>query len=184
MASIEATGSPTAVRSRLLVSDEKPLIDSTACVHKISMADGELLRLTRVGSVRLKVLARGMKMTATLTEVYLVPRLAKKIISYGKLERKGFALLYNGKKRALARRSDGTVAINSTVLYVETTATHGRHSAGDATVAALEARVINADADGAHEASLLRWHQRPGHLAFDTIGRMARDLASGIRLTN
>ena len=82
------------------------------------MADGELLRLTRVGSVRLKVLARGMKMTATLTEVYLVPRLAKKIISYGKLESKGFALVYDGNKRALARRSDGTFAIVGNVLYV------------------------------------------------------------------
>ena len=96
--------------------------------------------------------------------------------------------MYNGDKRALARRSDGTVvfevAIDSTVLYVETATTRGRHSAKDAIMAALEARAMDADADDVHKASLLRWHQRLGHLAFDTIERIARDLASGIRLTS
>lgn len=96
-----------------------------------------------------------MKMTVTLTEVYLAPRLAKDIVSYGKLESKGFELVYDGNKRALARRSDGTVAIDSNVLYIETTATRGMHSAGDAIMAALEERAMDADADGAHEAWLL-----------------------------
>uniref|UniRef100_A0AAV1UMW7 Uncharacterized protein n=1 Tax=Peronospora matthiolae TaxID=2874970 RepID=A0AAV1UMW7_9STRA len=174
--------------SRHLVNDESLLIDSTACVYEIAMADGESLRLTRVGSVRLEVLARGLKVTVTLTKVYLAPRLAKNIVSYGKLERKGFALVYDGNKRALARRSDGTVvfdvAIDSNVLYVKTTATRERHRAGDAIVAALEARAMDGDADDMHEASLLHWHQRLGHLAFDTIERMARDPSSGIRLTS
>ena len=53
-------------------------------------------------------------------------------LSYEKLERKGFALVFNDDKRALARRSDGTVvfdvAIDSNVLYVETTPTRARHS--------------------------------------------------------
>lgn len=144
------------------MNDESLLIDSTACVYEIAMEDGESLRLTRVGSVRLEVLARGVKVTVTLTEVYIAPRLAKNIVSYGKLESKGFALVYDGNKRALARRSDGTVvfdvAIDSNVLYVETTATRERHRAGDAIVAALEARAMDGDADDMHEASLLHWH--------------------------
>ena len=74
--------------------------------------------MTHVGSVRLEDLAHGRKMTVTLTEVYLEPRLAKNIVSYGKLESKGFALVYDGNKRALARRSVGTFAIDSNVLYV------------------------------------------------------------------
>ena len=150
--------------SRHLVNDESLLIDSTACVYEIAMADGESLRLTRVGSVRLEVLARGVKMTVTLTEVYLAPRLEKNIISYGKLESKGFALVYDGNKRALAWRSNGTVvfdvAIDSNVLYVKSTVTRGRHSAGDAIMAALEARSMDGDADDMHETSLLQWHQR------------------------
>ena len=46
------------------------------------MADGESLRLTRVGNVRLETLARDMKMNVTLTEVFLVPHPAKNIFSY------------------------------------------------------------------------------------------------------
>ena len=95
--------------------------------------------------------------------------------------------MYNGDKRALARRSDGTavfdVTIDSNMRYVETATTRGRQSAKDAIMAALEARAMNADAEDVHEASLLHWHQRLGHLAFDTIERIARDPASGIRLT-
>ena len=66
--------------SRHLVNDESLLINITDCSHEIAMTDGESLRLTRVGSVRLEVLVRGMKMTATLTEVYLASRMAKNIV--------------------------------------------------------------------------------------------------------
>ena len=38
--------------SRHLVNDESLLIEPAACIHEIAMADGESLRLTRVGSVR------------------------------------------------------------------------------------------------------------------------------------
>ena len=67
--------------SRHLVYDESLFIDSTVCVHEKSMTDGESLRLTRVGNVRLEVLARGRKKNVTLTEVYIAPRLAKYIFS-------------------------------------------------------------------------------------------------------
>ena len=79
--------------SRHLVNDESLLIDSTTCVHEISMADGESLRLTRVENVCLEVLARGRKKNVTLNEAYLALRLAKKIVSYGKLKSKGFDLV-------------------------------------------------------------------------------------------
>ena len=81
----------------------------------------------RVVKVRLQALPRGIKMNVTLTEVYLALRLAKNIVSYGKMEIKGFALVDDGEKRALSRRRDGTfmidVAINRKVLYNETTET-------------------------------------------------------------
>ena len=64
-----------------------------------------------------------------------------------------------GDKLSLARLSDGTivfnVAIDSNVLYLETTATRGMHSAEDAIMAALEARAMDADANDVQEASLL-----------------------------
>ena len=145
--------------SRHLVNDESLLIGSTACVHEIAMADGESLQLTCIKNMRLEVFALDMKIDVTLTEVCLAPRLTKNIVLYGKLEIKGFALVYDSNKRALARCSDGTfvfdVAINSSVLYVETTATRGRHNAEDAIMDSLEARAMDADAEGVHESSLL-----------------------------
>uniref|UniRef100_A0AAV1ULP9 GAG-pre-integrase domain-containing protein n=1 Tax=Peronospora matthiolae TaxID=2874970 RepID=A0AAV1ULP9_9STRA len=51
-------------------------------------------------------------------------------------------------------------------------------------MAALEAYSTGNNADDPHESSLLHWHQRLGHLAFDTIERMARDPKSGHRLSS
>uniref|UniRef100_A0AAV1T9S2 Uncharacterized protein n=1 Tax=Peronospora matthiolae TaxID=2874970 RepID=A0AAV1T9S2_9STRA len=174
--------------SRHLVNDESLLL-KLACSHEVAMADGESLHLTRVCSVRLEVLARGAEAVVTLTGEYLAPRLAKNIVSYGKLANKGFALVHSGERRSLARCRDGAVAfdvtIDSNVLYVVTKATRDKEGAGgDTIMAALEAHATETNVDEPHEASLLYWHQRLGHLAFDTIERMARDPASGIRLSN
>ena len=73
------------------MNDESRLIDETTCAHKIVMADGESLRLMRVGSVRLEVLARCEDDCDV--EVYLVSRLAKNIVSYGELEGNRFVLM-------------------------------------------------------------------------------------------
>ena len=89
------------------------------------MAYGVPLQLSRCGSVRLNVIPNGAEATVTLTDVYLAPFLAKNNVSYGELERKGFALVYDGDKRSLARRSDGAVAFDvgmeSNMLHVRTT---------------------------------------------------------------
>ena len=134
------------------------------------------------------IIGRGVESTVMLTDVYLAPRLAKNIVSYGKLERKGFTLVYDGEKRALARRSDGVIAFDasmaSNVLYVEMTATHDRHGAGEAIMATLEADATTDVASDVQEGTLMHFHQRFGHLAFDTIERMARVPASGVRLTS
>ena len=105
------------------MNDEKLLNDSTVCSREIAMADGKTLHLTRVGSVRLEVIARGVESIVTLTDMYMAPRLEKNIVSYGKLESKGFALTYDKKRRTFARRSDGAVAFDvvmkSNVLHVK-----------------------------------------------------------------
>ena len=107
----------------------------------------------------------------------------------GKLEIKGFFLVHDGDKSSLARRSDGAVAfdiaIDSNVLYGVTTARRDKEGAsGDAIMAALEAHAMETNADEPHQALLLQWHQRLGHLAFHTIERMARDPASSICLSS
>ena len=167
------------------MDDESPLIDSTACVHEIAMADGESLRLTRVGSVCLEVLARGTKMTVMLTKVYLAPRLAENIVSYGNLESKGFALVCEGTNalwRGAAMVQSRSTSRSTATCCMLRRQRHAGDSAGDVIMAALEEREMDADTEDGHEASLLHWHQRLGHLAFDMIVHMARGPASGIRL--
>ena len=68
------------------MSDDLLVTDLTACSYQISMADRAALRLTRVASVHIKVLARGDEVTVTLKKVYLAPRLAKNIVSYEKVK--------------------------------------------------------------------------------------------------
>ena len=84
--------------SQHLVNDETLLIDSAACDHEIVMVGDESLHPTQVCNVRLKVKARGVESTVMLTDVYPAPRPAKIIVSHGKLERKVFALVYDGEK--------------------------------------------------------------------------------------
>uniref|UniRef100_A0AAV1UJY9 GAG-pre-integrase domain-containing protein n=1 Tax=Peronospora matthiolae TaxID=2874970 RepID=A0AAV1UJY9_9STRA len=152
--------------SRHLINDESLLLKSTACSHEIAMADGESLHLTRVGSVRLDVLAHGAEEVVKLTDVYLAPRLAKNTVSYGKLVNKGFALVHSGHNRSLTRPRATRKVQAATRSW------------------RLEAHATEPNADEPYEASLLHWHQRLGHLVFDTIERMVRDPASGNRLSN
>ena len=49
--------------SRHLVNDEAILFDSKDCNHTCNMANGEMLVLTKVGSVRLQVIATGFERT-------------------------------------------------------------------------------------------------------------------------
>uniref|UniRef100_A0AAV1VBL6 Uncharacterized protein n=1 Tax=Peronospora matthiolae TaxID=2874970 RepID=A0AAV1VBL6_9STRA len=106
------------------------------------MAYCESMQLTIVDSVRLKVIARGFEIIVTLMDAYLEPRLAKNIFLHDKIDIKAFALVYDGEKCALSRRSEGVftfdVAMESYVISVFRPENHGKHSAGDATIAVLE----------------------------------------------
>ena len=106
------------------------------------MADGVSLQLSRCGSVRLNVTANGEEATVTHTDIYLAPRLAKNIVSYGKLEQEKLELVYYGDKRWLAQSSDGTVAFDvvmeRNVLHVQTTTTkRQQEQASNAIMAAI-----------------------------------------------
>ena len=89
--------------SRHLVSDSTLLIEARDCKEECHLAGGETVRLSRVGNVVLTVLAKGRHTNVTLTDVFLATELARNIMSYGKLERKGFGLFYDGTTRGLAR---------------------------------------------------------------------------------
>ena len=62
--------------------------------------------------MRLSIIARSVESTVMLTDVQLAPRLGMNIVSYVNLEIKGFDLVYDGEKIALARHSDGAIAFD------------------------------------------------------------------------
>ena len=110
--------------SRHLVNDSTLLMEARDYKEECHLAGGETVRLSRVGNVVLTVLAKGRQKNVTLTDVFLAPELVRNIMSYGKLERKGFDLDYDGTTRGLARRRVGEVAFDVmmryNVLYVRT----------------------------------------------------------------
>ncbi|CAH0519357.1 unnamed protein product [Peronospora belbahrii] len=116
--------------SRHLVNDVTLIQGIVICGHEVYMADGESLKLTKHGSVRLAVIANGEEKTIKLPDVYLASQLTRHIISYGILEEKGFGLVYNGSSRALVRRSDNAitfdVSMHTNVLYVQKSVTEAR----------------------------------------------------------
>uniref|UniRef100_A0AAV1UPH6 Retrovirus-related Pol polyprotein from transposon TNT 1-94-like beta-barrel domain-containing protein n=1 Tax=Peronospora matthiolae TaxID=2874970 RepID=A0AAV1UPH6_9STRA len=78
--------------SRHLVNDDRLLIDAEICSDVVSLDHNEEVGLSKVGSVRLSVVANGQEKTVKLTNVYYSPSLARNIISYGKLDQKGYSL--------------------------------------------------------------------------------------------
>lgn len=173
-----------------LVNNPTLLQNARDCEEKCHLADGETIRLSRVGNVVLRVLAKGKQQTVTLTEVFLAPELARNIMSYGKLERKGFGLVYDGTTRSLARRRNGEVAFDVlmkfNVLYVRTVESERvTQTPNDVLMAILMREESSDDTDAdVQTGSLLHFYQRLGHLAYDNIERMAKDPASGIKLTD
>ncbi|KAL0587273.1 hypothetical protein ABG067_003124 [Albugo candida] len=65
--------------SRHFVNAASMIHDAEECDKEISMADGESLKITSVGSVRSQVVADGEERTVTLTDVYLEAQLAHNI---------------------------------------------------------------------------------------------------------
>uniref|UniRef100_A0AAV1TEW2 Integrase catalytic domain-containing protein n=1 Tax=Peronospora matthiolae TaxID=2874970 RepID=A0AAV1TEW2_9STRA len=134
-------------------------------------------------------MAGGKERTVKLTEVYIATELERDIVSYGKLELKGFGLVYDGATRSLANRSNGEVAfyltMENNLLYVKTVETsHLRSMPSDVLMAILAEEGAAESSFGVQSGTLMHFHQRLGHLPFDTVERMAKDPASGIKLTD
>lgn len=84
--------------------------DAEECDKEISMADGESLKITSVGSVRSQVVADGEERTVTLTDVYLEAQLAHNIVSYRCLRRR---VLGSCRVDKVTCKCDGAIASTS-----------------------------------------------------------------------
>lgn len=70
------------------------LENSRDCHNECMLPDGQSLRVTKVEYVLLQVTVAGTACIVYLTDVHLALSVMRNIISYGKLENKGFKLMY------------------------------------------------------------------------------------------
>ncbi|CAI5723649.1 unnamed protein product [Peronospora farinosa] len=188
--------------SRHLVNDLSLLINPEDCRGECLTAasDGDVLRVTKQGSVDIKVVALGVMKTIRLLEVqyaacppiglWMRPvNLERNIISYGKLEAKGCVLEYRGGGRVLTSGSKGAPIMNvdriNNVLVVKVLGHRAKvmGMSKEIMVAAINSTEYESDSD-VQRGTLMHFHRRLGHLCFDTIIKMAKDPASCIKLTD
>ncbi|CAI5739083.1 unnamed protein product [Peronospora destructor] len=170
--------------SRHLVNDMALLEDARECDDQCVVADRKTLRLIMVGSVVLHVMAYGTASVIRLTDVYYSPLITRNIVPCGKLELKGYGLKYKDNCRALISLTTGNcvfdVAMCNNVLVLETQSV----KVNKGMVGTVMAAIDEATREGVHVGTLMYFHQCFGHLAYDTIERMASESSSGIRLTD
>ncbi|KAG3061839.1 hypothetical protein PC121_g12821 [Phytophthora cactorum] len=146
-----------------------------------------MVRVTKVRAVELRTVVDGKEVVVDLTEVYYSDNLADNIISYGILEERDVFLERHDGKSYAVPQSDKMrvfeVHRRNNVLMIDVMGEKTKEARVRVVNAAV--RELNTVIDEAvTETTLLVLHQRLGHLAYDTIERMADAAGSGIRLTD
>ena len=180
---------------RHLINDLSLLEDAVDCNTECFTAasDSEPLRITKQGSVMIRVKALGLTKTIRLLDVQYASNLECNIISFGKLESKGCILEYREGRRVMVSQSGGLPIMDvdriNSVLVVEvfngatTNGSHGFGSPREAIMTVVD-DIKSSTRNDAQHGTLFYFHNCLGHLCYDTIIKMARDPASGIKLTD
>lgn len=152
-------------------------------------SDGGVLRITKCGSVDIKVVVLGVVKSIRLLDVQYAENLEQNIISYGKLEAKGCVLEYRGRRCVLISGFGDAPVINverNNNVFVVTVM-----GPGDGVLKLPQAGMVSVPNSSEYESNLdvqcgtlMHIHRCLGHLCYDTIIKMAKDPASGIRLTD
>ena len=169
--------------------------DVVDCNHEFFTAasDEGPLRITKQGSAMIRFKKLGSINTIRLLDVQYNSNLGRNIISFGLLEKKGCVLEYREGRRILVSHPGGSPIMDvdriNDVLIVnvyDDILTDTFHVCGSPLEAVIA--ILNGDGDGnktnVRHMSLLQFHRRLGHLCYDTIVKMVRDPASGIKLTD
>ena len=70
------------------------------------LPDNQVLRITHKGSTTLQVEIDGTKQKVKLTNVYFAPKLARNLISFGELEKRGCILSYEANQKFITRNGE------------------------------------------------------------------------------
>lgn len=145
--------------------------------------------MTKQGSVDIKVVALGVVNTIRLLYVQYAANLERNIISYGKLEAKGYLLEYRGGRRVLCFGVGGVsvliVGCNQNVLVVAVTKSNNTASSisREAKMAVINSPEYES-CSNIQSGTLMHLSRQLSHSCFDTIIKMAKDPASAIRLND
>lgn len=138
------------------------------------------------GSVILQVNVNGVSTEVELSDVYYAPKLAQNLISYGRLIAKECSLTKcNGR---LAVKKDTDVLFYVDLKHNVLVARLDSVAANRVKMVELIMNVVDTSTDTDLSVTtvdtLMGFHARFGNLALDTIERMAKPPASGIKISN
>lgn len=172
--------------SKHLACDASSLEDVEQCTSAdwLMLPNSEQLEVTTKMYVTLVGKVDDKPFDLRLSEMFFAPKLARNLISYGVLVKRGCEF----------ENRDGKMAVTLGERVVFTARMEGNVDMANVRAKLAPARAIQnmlmsvvARAEGAshvHEGCLLDFHRRSGDRANDTIERMAREPSSGIRLTD
>ncbi|KAG2996003.1 hypothetical protein PC121_g20295 [Phytophthora cactorum] len=175
--------------SRHLVREESWLDEVELCNDECLQPNGEPLKVTKKGTLTLLVTACGKTKSVKLTDVYYAASVLHNLISYGKLDEKGYTLTHRNGQRVMAAK-DGSdvafdVAMRRNVLVVHSTV-ENQERASDVIMAALDREVSAADGvdSSVQKGSLVEFHKRLRHLSYNAVKHLAQDPSSGIEIAD
>ncbi|KAE9208587.1 hypothetical protein PF002_g19359 [Phytophthora fragariae] len=176
--------------SRHLVNNASWLEDAEAHVDSCVQPNGDPLNISMKGTITLRVKACGKEQTVRLVDVYYAANVVHNIISYGKMDRKGYVLAERGGRRVLAAKVGGRVAfdvdLQRTVLVVHASVVKIRAAPSQVIMAVLDSEATEPaeKSNDVQRGTLEHFHKRLGHLNYDFVEKLARDPSSGIELTD
>ncbi|UIZ20573.1 hypothetical protein KXD40_000484 [Peronospora effusa] len=114
-----------------------------------------------------------------LLGAFYAKNLPFRIIFLSKIEERGYDLRYDGHLRSVIfdLHKDTNNVIEVRIVY-------GSVEQADACVVAAVDEAVSVPTSDDHLGNLLDFHLRLSHLAYDTVGRMASEPASGMRIAD
>ncbi|GMF45513.1 unnamed protein product [Phytophthora fragariaefolia] len=174
--------------SRHLIKNASWLDDVEDGEDECVQPDGNALKVTKRGTLTLRVTAGGEPRTVTLTNVYYAENVVHILISYGQPDQNGYSLMRKDDQRVVATHDGKTVAsdveLRNGVLVVPGMVEPELERPTEVIMAALsnaneEPESASADVQ---LGTLVEFHQRLWHLNYDAVERLARDPSSGIQI--
>ncbi|KAE9118811.1 hypothetical protein PF007_g8791 [Phytophthora fragariae] len=172
--------------SQHLVKDASVLCDAKDCAETelLTQPDGNALQVTQVGTVIFRGGNDDADSLITISNVYYAPTLTRNLLSLGQLVKRGCVLIEKHGSLVITNGGEPVfrVRLEHDVLVADLTAIRSTPQAS--VTLAMSASLARTVLNNVQYGSLMHFDERFGHLALDTVERIARDPHSGISITD